>query len=151
MPEVRRLLAALRMPPDQRAARVRWSDWRRAHRATAGRCHRGRRARRPPAPSNAPLVAVAVPGTPALTDAAWARIAPLLPVGGRRGKQWRDHRAVLAGILWVMRHGASWRDMPLTFAPWHTAHTRYTRWRRDGTWHAIRAALAPPLVSELQL
>jgi len=41
--------------------------------------------------------------------------------------------------------------MPTAFAPWHTAHTRYTRWRRNGTWHAILATLAPPLVSELQL
>ena len=35
-----------------------------------------------------------------LTDAAWARIAPLLPPDPRRGQRWRDHRAVLNGILW---------------------------------------------------
>jgi transposase len=97
------------------------------------------------------LVAIAVPGTPALTDAAWARVAPLLPARGRRGRPARDHRAVLAGILWVMRAGAGWREVPSDLAPWQTANTRYTRWRRDGTWDTILAALAPPVVTEVQL
>lgn len=142
-------MAAVAAPPDRRAARVRWSRWRRAHRATAQRCHRARRARGHPPPTGVPLVAVAVPGTPALTDAAWARLAPLLPARGRRGKQWRDHRTVLAGILWVMRTGASWREVPPDLVPWQTANTRYTRWRRDGTWATILVALLPAEGTEL--
>ena len=86
-----------------------------------------------------------MPGTPALTDAGWARVAPLLPANGRRGQQWRDHRRILAGILWVMRTGASWREVPAALGPWQTAHTRYTRWRRAGTWAHIIATLVPPL------
>ncbi len=92
-----------------------------------------------------------MPGTPALTEEAWARVSPPLPTRGRRGKQWRDHRAVLAAILLVVRTGASWREVPPGLAPWQTANTRYTRWRRDGTWARILAALAPPVVSEVQL
>ena len=144
-------MVALSVPPDQRAARVRWSAWRRAHRATAGRCHQARRRHQHTSPACAPLVAVGVPGTPALTEAAWARVSPLLPARRRRGKQWRDHRTVLVAILWVMRTGASWREVPPGLAPWQTANTRYTRWRRDGTWDRILAALAPPLVKEVQL
>lgn len=87
---------------------------------------------------------VTVPGTPALTAAAWARIAPLLPANARRGKRWRAHERVLGGILWVMRTGATRREVPVAFGPWQTAHSRYRRWRKDGTWVRIVQALAGP-------
>ena len=63
------------------------------------------------------------------TDEAWARIAPLLPENGRRGGRWRDHREVINGILWKLRTGAPWRDLP----------ERYGPWRRDGTWDRLLA------------
>ncbi len=40
-----------------------------------------------------------------LTDGAWERIEPLLPENGRRGKQWKDHRTVVNGILWRLIAG----------------------------------------------
>lgn len=61
-----------------------------------------------------------------LTDGAWARLQPLLPCNGHRGKQWRDHRRVLGGILWVMRHGGSWREVPAEFGAGKTDYDRYT-------------------------
>ncbi len=95
-------------------------------------------------------MAIAVSGTPALTDAGWARVAPLLPANGRRGQQWRDHRRILGGILWVMRAGAAWRELPAAFGACKTAYDRYARWRRDGTWARILAALTlPPTVERL--
>src|SRR5918998_1106653 len=74
-----------------------------------------------------------------LTDAAWARIAPLLPGNGRCGGQWRDHRAVIDGILWRGRTGAPWRDLPERYGPWRTVYDRFVRWRRDGTWDRLLA------------
>ncbi len=74
-----------------------------------------------------------------LTDEAWERIAPLLPENGRRGKQWRDHRTVINGILWKIRTGAPWRDLPERYGPWQTCHDRFVRWRRDGTWDRLLA------------
>ena len=68
-----------------------------------------------------------------LTDAAWAKIAPLLPPAGRPGGRWRDHRTVINGILWKLRTGAPWRDLPERYGPWQTCHDRYVRWRRDST------------------
>ncbi len=69
-----------------------------------------------------------------LTDAAWAVIAPLLPANGRRGKQWKDQRTVINGILWKLRTGAPWRDLPARYGPWPSGYDRFGRWRRDGTW-----------------
>ena len=80
-----------------------------------------------------------MPGRGELTDAAWERIEPLLPGNGRRGKQWRGHRKVLDGILWRLRTGAPWRDLPERYGPWQTCYDRFVRWRRDGTWDRLLA------------
>jgi transposase len=48
---------------------------------------------------------------------------------------------VLNGILWVQRTGAPWRDMPERYGPVSTAHDRFRRWQKDGTWQRIVDAL----------
>jgi transposase len=73
-----------------------------------------------------------------LTEEAWRVIEPLLPASGRGG-QWRDHRTVINGILWKLRTGAPWRDLPERYGPWQTCADRLYRWRRDGTWDRILA------------
>ena len=74
-----------------------------------------------------------------LTERAWARRQPLLPCNGRRGKQWRDHWQVINGILWRLRTGAPWRDLPERYGPWKTCYDRFVRWRRDGMWDRLLA------------
>ena len=74
-----------------------------------------------------------------LTDAAWARLEPLLPRNGERGGQWSDHRTVINGILWKLRTGAPWRDVPARYGPHQTCSDRLYRWRRDGTWERVLA------------
>lgn len=80
-----------------------------------------------------------MPGRGELTDRAWAAIEPLLPPGGRRGGRWSDHRKVIDGILWKLRTGAPWRDLPERYGPWQTCYDRFVRWRRDGTWEKLLA------------
>ena len=68
-----------------------------------------------------------------ITDRAWDQIEPLLPrEGGKRGGRWRDHRTVINGILWKLRTGSPWRDLPERYG-------RFNRWRRDGTWDRLLA------------
>ena len=74
-----------------------------------------------------------------LTDEAWGRIAPLLPENGRPGGRWRCHREVVNGILWKLRTGAPWRDLPSRYGPWQTCYDRFARWRRDATWDRLLA------------
>ncbi|WP_435847893.1 IS5 family transposase [Streptomyces fradiae] len=69
-----------------------------------------------------------------LPDAAWERIAPLLPGVDGRGRPWRDHRQVINGVLWRLRTGAPWRDLPERYGPWQTVYERFVRWEADGTW-----------------
>ena len=87
---------------------------------------------------------VAVPGTPALTDERWARRRAAAPgaAAGQRGAARRTTTGgVLGGMLWVMRTGAAWREVPAEFGPWQTLYSRYSRWLDDGTWGSILAAL----------
>lgn len=46
---------------------------------------------------------------------------------------------MLNGILWKLRTGAPWRDLPGRYGPWKTAHERLRKWTMDGTWERILA------------
>ncbi|MEU4524925.1 IS5 family transposase [Amycolatopsis sp. NPDC024027] len=70
-------------------------------------------------------------------DKAWAVIEPLLPPQQGGGRRWRDHRQVINAILWKLRTGAPWRDLPDRYGPWKTAHERLRLWTKDGTWDKI--------------
>src|SRR5215218_6649681 len=59
----------------------------------------------------------------------------------QRGGRWRDHRQVLNGILFRVRSGVPWRDLPERYGPWETVYKRFARWQTDGTWTRIGAAL----------
>jgi transposase len=77
-----------------------------------------------------------------ITDDEWERLAPLLPsTRPRRGGRWRDHRQVLNGIVFRVRTGIPWRDLPERYGPWQTVYKRFARWQTDGTWAKIEACL----------
>lgn len=77
-----------------------------------------------------------------LSDVDWASIEPLLPCSkGRRGRDFRDHRQVIEGIIFRLRAGVPWRDLPVEFGPWQTAWKRHARFCRDGTWDKILTQL----------
>ena len=84
-----------------------------------------------------------------LTDAQWAIIKELIPTPRRRkdgrGRPWRDQREVLGGILWVLRTGAPWRDLPDRYPPYQTCHRRFQHWCREGTLMRVLHVLAEDL------
>ncbi len=77
-----------------------------------------------------------------LTDEQWERLEPLLPAQRpQTGRPNKDHRAVLNGILWILRTGAPWRDLPERYGSWRTIYSRFRRWRQVGVWDRILNAL----------
>jgi len=76
-----------------------------------------------------------------LTDAEWARLAPLLPAHPRQGRRWNDHRAVINGVFFRVRTGSPWRDLPECYGSWKTVYGRHRRWSGDGTWERVLDAL----------
>jgi putative transposase len=71
----------------------------------------------------------------------------LLPDRGDRGPPISDKRRMVNGILWVLRTGAPWRDMPERYGNWNSVFVRFTRWSKIGVWDAAfetLASLGPP-------
>ena len=77
-----------------------------------------------------------------LTDDRWAALAPHLPPQrAATGRPAKGHRTVVEAILWRLRTGAPWRDLPERYGPWQSAYTRFRRWQRAGVWDRALAAL----------
>lgn len=83
-----------------------------------------------------------IPGTAALTDSGWREVERYLPPQKPPvGRPAINHRQILEGMLWIMRHGWSWRCMPDQFGSWKTIYSRYQRWCSDGVWQQIMMVL----------
>jgi transposase len=82
----------------------------------------------------------------ALTDEHWAVLKPIMPVPPRRaegrGRPWREPRAVLHGMLWILRTGAPWQDLPPRYPPYQTCHRRFPSWVRSGVFARLLQVLA---------
>lgn len=77
-----------------------------------------------------------------LTDAQWARIAPLLPEKKPRGQPRLHHRRLIVeAILYVLDNGVKWRNLPKGFPPKSTVYDYFSQWRDDGTWQRVHDAL----------
>lgn len=72
-----------------------------------------------------------------LEDAQWELIADLMPVSEGPGRPWKDHRTQINAMMWILRTGAPWRDLPERYGPWQTVYDRFNLWRKDGTWDRI--------------
>lgn len=87
-----------------------------------------------------------------ITDAEWERLAPLLPPERpRTGRPNKSHRLIVNGILWKLRTGAPWRDLPERYGPWESVYTRFRRWRLAGVWDRVLAAVQTEADAEGQL
>ena len=77
-----------------------------------------------------------------LTDAQWARLEPLLPVGKKPGRPltW-TRRQLIDGVRFRTRTSVPWRDVPERYGPWARVYDLFRRWQRDGSWQRIFAQL----------
>ena len=78
-----------------------------------------------------------------LSDAQWQRIAPDLPgKEGDPGRSGEDNRLFVEAVLWLVRTGSPWRDLPEEFGKWKTVYTRFWRWADKGIWQSLFNRLA---------
>jgi transposase len=83
-----------------------------------------------------------------LTDDHWAVREPVLAPTRRadgRGRPWQDARSVLNGVLWVLRTGAPWKDLPDRYPPYQTCNRRLQQWQRSGVFLDVLQRLAEDL------
>ena len=136
--------------PEEQARRLHWSRFRRRHQAQARHFHQVRRARQAPPESCHLPAPTQVLGLPALSDAHWEQLRPLLPPQKpQTGRPATDHRLIVEGMLWVARTGSCWRELPERFGPWSTVASRYQRWVKEGLWTLILQVLLPSEVAFL--
>ena len=77
-----------------------------------------------------------------LTGAQWQKIEALLPgKAGDPGRTATDNRLFVNGVLWVLRSGAHWHDLPPRYGKWKSVHTRFARWAKNGVWERLFEAL----------
>lgn len=84
-----------------------------------------------------------------LSDEQWAILDSLIPEPERRedgrGRPWRGRREVLDGILYILRTGAPWADLPERYPPYQTCHRRFQQWVKSGVMRGTLEALAEDL------
>src|SRR5712691_6159393 len=87
-----------------------------------------------------------IPNIRDLTNVQWEVLDSLIPEPtprrDGRGRPWKDRRAVLNGILWVLRTGAPWADAPERYPSYQTCHRRFQQWVRSGVMRGVLEALA---------
>jgi transposase len=71
-----------------------------------------------------------------LRDNQWALIEPLLPAHKGRGRPRVEDRRTLDGILWILRSGARWKDLPPKYGSRSTCR-RLQEWQEQGVWERI--------------
>lgn len=77
-----------------------------------------------------------------VTDDQWELIHPILPQRtATTGRPRSDPRVMLNGILWNLRTGAPWRDLPERFGPWQTVYDHFVKWRKDGVYDRVLETL----------
>ena len=78
-----------------------------------------------------------------LSDEEWALVEPVVPkqrVGGR-GRPPKSNREMLNGMMWILRTGAPWRDLPERFGPWQSVYHYFNQWRKQGVFDHVLEAL----------
>jgi transposase len=91
---------------------------------------------------------------PLWTDEQWKLIGPLLPEmpkSKKGGRPWAPNRGVLDGILWVLRTGARWQDLPDEYLSPSTCWRRLQRWEVEDVWLEIWRAFLGTLDERGQL
>jgi hypothetical protein len=143
------LLKLLTEPVERYAFHLHWSWWRRAHQAGARHGHIAARARERPVPCQ--LAPTTPSGSTAaasrwaeLSDEQWRHIQPLLPARSLLGRPPAEPRLMVTGVLWILQHHASWRELPAAFGSWRTIYGHYRSWRQAGLWpHLLRVLVDP--------
>jgi transposase len=73
-----------------------------------------------------------------LTDAQWAKMEPLcLGKPSDPGRSGKDNRLFVEAVLWIVRTGSPWRDLPRAFGHWNSVYTRFRDWAKADVWKRL--------------
>lgn len=73
-----------------------------------------------------------------ISDNLWDKIESHLPgSAGKTGRPADNNRRFINGVMWILRTGAPWRDLPDSYGDWKNTHRRFCRWRDRGVWESL--------------
>jgi transposase len=84
-----------------------------------------------------------------LADEEWLLIAEIFPQPAATGRPPVHPREMLDGILWRLRTGSPWRDLPDEFGPWKTVYNHYDAWNSNGLLDEVKRRLLQRIVDEV--
>jgi putative transposase len=85
-----------------------------------------------------------------LSDAEWGCLKSYLPAPNKRGRpRLHSPRKILNAVFYILKSGCPWRLLPREFPPWETVYFWFRKWRVDGTWERLNAALREHLRTQL--
>ena len=67
-----------------------------------------------------------------LTDEQWDRIKQYFEVAKKNGRPYKNVRNTVNGIVWILRSGAAWRDLPARYGEWNTVYKCFSKWQAQG-------------------
>jgi transposase len=78
-----------------------------------------------------------------LSNEQWNKMSGLI-IGrpDQRGSTGRNNRMFVEGVLWIVRTGSPWRDLPEAFGEWNSVFRRFSRWSRKGVWQRMFEAMS---------
>ena len=76
-----------------------------------------------------------------LDDRQWSQVTTILESQRGAGRRGKNDRGFIEAVLWWLRTGVPWRDLPTEFGPWKTVFNRFDRWSKTGRWTRLFAAL----------
>lgn len=86
-----------------------------------------------------------------LNDRQWQCIRPMIPLAKPGGRPSLDRRTIIDGVLWILRTGAPWRDLPEEFGKWQTVWRLFDQWNGDGTLDKILQSLRGEIAINTEL
>ena len=87
-----------------------------------------------------------------LSDKQYARINALLPgKASDPGATAKNNRLFIDAVLWILKTGAPWRDLPERFGTWNSVYQRFNRWSKAKRWEKILAELQEFDLDEVQI
>lgn len=72
-----------------------------------------------------------------LTDEQWEKLEPYFKKENKRGRPYKDLRATVNGIIWILRSGAAWEDIPTRYGNWNTIYKCFAKWAEAGIFEKV--------------
>ena len=77
-----------------------------------------------------------------LIDSQWDKIKPYFEVVKKNGRPYKNVRNTVNGIVWILKSGAPWRDLPTRYGEWNTVYKCFSKWQEQGLFEKIFEELA---------